>query len=390
MQKKFQTKNQHYVPQFYLRKFSKDGKRICLFNLEKEKLIPHAPLKHQCSRDYFYGENGVLESALGGMEAHFSVVFDKCLDLQKLGKISNEMFSLLAMFAVTQHMRTSACIKAFEEFGKKSHEAYMKRALKAEGFDLSAYDFTVETDEDFPRYVLRIGILNFPLMSDLECVVLKNETAVDFVLSDNPVVFQNPFLEKFIKPVCCGLASRGLQIFFPISPRYVVCFYDSDVYRFSGKNLVVLKSIKDVENLNRLQFFNAEKNVYFTDENTDVKDCLNFWKSNKVWQLSRVGEYMNVSNPNEFLFRISTDAINIGFRLSIFNEKPAMLKAVYQKKAYLRKWIRNPKLSYLVNEYHKAVDAGECQASDFEEFRNRKVDEILNSIKRRKWMNSLK
>jgi hypothetical protein len=59
------NKNQHFVPKFYLRHFSADKKSIHLLNLKSEKPIFGAPLKNQCSRDYFYGEDGRHEKALG-------------------------------------------------------------------------------------------------------------------------------------------------------------------------------------------------------------------------------------------------------------------------------------------------------------------------------------
>lgn len=60
------NKNQHYVPQVYLRAFSEDnnGKSISVFLIEAEKEIQRAPIKSQCSSDYFYGEDLVLEKNL--------------------------------------------------------------------------------------------------------------------------------------------------------------------------------------------------------------------------------------------------------------------------------------------------------------------------------------
>lgn len=98
IQKKSETKNQHYVPQFYLRNFSEDGHGIRTFNLSSGKLIPHAKLKCQCSKDYFYGEDGVLESALGGLETAFSTTFKNCIELPLKERVSDEDFYLLTMF----------------------------------------------------------------------------------------------------------------------------------------------------------------------------------------------------------------------------------------------------------------------------------------------------
>lgn len=64
------NKNQHFVPRCYLRPFTINcnNKAINLFNIDKQKFIKNAPVKHQCSRDYFYGEDLIIEKALQPIE----------------------------------------------------------------------------------------------------------------------------------------------------------------------------------------------------------------------------------------------------------------------------------------------------------------------------------
>jgi len=63
--KKAETKNQHYVPQFYLRYFSVDKKNVGAYILKSGKNIPSAPIKGQASRDYFYSDNMEMEKVEG-------------------------------------------------------------------------------------------------------------------------------------------------------------------------------------------------------------------------------------------------------------------------------------------------------------------------------------
>src|SRR2546425_1225823 len=64
------NKNQHFVPRCYLRAFTLDSANsaINLFNIDRMKFVERAPVKHQCSGDYFYGESLALENALQATE----------------------------------------------------------------------------------------------------------------------------------------------------------------------------------------------------------------------------------------------------------------------------------------------------------------------------------
>jgi hypothetical protein len=59
----------HFVPQFYLRNFSSDGRRINLFNFKLGRAVMGTSIKHQCSKHNFYGFAPDLEKALGGLRA---------------------------------------------------------------------------------------------------------------------------------------------------------------------------------------------------------------------------------------------------------------------------------------------------------------------------------
>jgi hypothetical protein len=67
------NKNQHFVPRCYLRPFTIDGanRAINLYNIDRRKFIERAPVKHQCSGDYFYGKDQLLDKAIQAMEGAY-------------------------------------------------------------------------------------------------------------------------------------------------------------------------------------------------------------------------------------------------------------------------------------------------------------------------------
>src|SRR5690606_32157011 len=64
-----------------------------------------------------------------------------------------------------------------------------------------------------------------------------------------------------------GLAAKGLQIFYPIHPRLMICFYDSKVYDFCDdrENCCSTESIEEVHQLNGLQLINSKSQIFFDD-----------------------------------------------------------------------------------------------------------------------------
>jgi hypothetical protein len=111
-----------------------------------------------------------------------------------------------------------------------------------------------------------------PLVTDLAYKIFLNKTNVPFITSDNPVAFYNQFFEhRDTLGSHTGLASMGLQVFFPLSPRHLLCLYDNDIYRVHGiyHIPVPLTSIEDVNSINGLQFLSSESNLYFSDQTSE-------------------------------------------------------------------------------------------------------------------------
>ena len=76
------------------------------------------------------------------------------------------------------------------------------------------------------------GILNWPLIEDLKCHILINETSREFVLSDHPVFRYNWYLRNSKDLGAVAIVSRGVQFFLPLSDRVTYCLYDGSVYKY--------------------------------------------------------------------------------------------------------------------------------------------------------------
>lgn len=106
-----------------------------------------------------------------------------------------------------------------------------------------------------------------PIMLDMKIKFLINNTSQKFILSDDPVVVHNQFAEnhpRFKNALnTAGLAVRGLQMFFPVSPTLCIAMYDPGRYEYGKKNgQICTVSELDVSRLNLLQVLNTDRCIY--------------------------------------------------------------------------------------------------------------------------------
>mgnify|MGYP000925360733 FL=1 len=106
-------KNQHFVPRCHLRPFTLNGEGVAinLFNLERRRVVPNAPVKNQCSADYFYGKDLHYEKKMQVIEGLYSAAISR---ISVPGyNLTNDDREVLRAFWVLQHLRTEAASRAF-------------------------------------------------------------------------------------------------------------------------------------------------------------------------------------------------------------------------------------------------------------------------------------
>jgi Protein of unknown function (DUF4238) len=98
-------KNQHFVPRILLRPFTKnaEGKTINLYNIRADRLISDAPVKSQCARHYWYGEDGQFEALLSRLEGMFGLARERVM----AGGNSDRDREEISLFMCLQHWRTA-------------------------------------------------------------------------------------------------------------------------------------------------------------------------------------------------------------------------------------------------------------------------------------------
>jgi hypothetical protein len=146
----------------------------------------------------------------------------------------------------------------------------------------------VEIEHDFPILLsLEISTSLPCLLLDLAIKVLVNNTASEFITSDSPVVLFNQWCQGAKGMGATGLASRGLQIFLPLSSSHVLMLFDPSIYHVGNqrKDVVEIATSYDVTGINRLQVITVEENLYYTGkrETAEEIDSLPFdWRQTRA------------------------------------------------------------------------------------------------------------
>jgi len=254
----------HFVPQFYLRYFASNPSRIHLHNLNHSRSIANVSLRDQCYKHRFYGDTDELEDAIAGLESHFAPTLQKIITSNNLPRSNSTGRLLLLFFISLQWLRTSRSVNQQNSMV----ETYLKQVLR-HGFDTTNVDLdSIRFSKSRPAVTsVRFTPIIVDAISDLQLHLVRASNNQVFLTSDNPVVRYNQYYEYFENSQQFSPAFRGLQLFLPISPKHLIMLYDDTVYKVGSikSDITDFVSDLDVDTLNLLQVFNAEKNLYYSD-----------------------------------------------------------------------------------------------------------------------------
>lgn len=267
---KTSKKNQHYVPQFYLRNFSfkNNQTQIGIYNINNSFFYQSAPLKNQASKNFFYGYDGVVEDYLCDLEGKLSTEIREIVTTQNVPQRGSIGHSELIYFIILTHLRNPVNLERIENI----RETMLKFTTE---FDKSRdYDKLIPKITRSKAIAIALSRLetSSKVIRDLEFKLLINKSNTPFISSDLPVVRYNKFLEKEKwSHGRIGLGNVGLQIFIPITPRITLFFFDSNIYKtgFKRRKTHDISKETDIDQLNLLQILNCYNTVFFNEEITE-------------------------------------------------------------------------------------------------------------------------
>jgi hypothetical protein len=324
-------KSHHYVPQFYMRRFSlgEDGKNISLYNHKKDLFVPSASIKHQACEKYLYGEDDEVEAILSKLESTAAIIFSKMIKHFLPPADDSTAYKVLLRYILYQHSRTTKSgddvLDGLNKALKTTFDRFYGPDNMLTGHTLSHDNATLMTLVNAEKHLF--------LLDFMTCKLMVNLSHLPLITSDAPVITYNQYLEKKQMNIGAhGLPAKGLQIFLPIHPRMMICLYDPAVYDYGkdGQYCMTTELEEDIHQFNVLQYLNSNSQLFFND--FVVEDYLKFLHFNFKEQKSTLGafsDFMTSPDKKEVLLNASRDPL-IRLNASFMTTKKEAMDLIYK------------------------------------------------------------
>lgn len=228
-----------------------------MYILKRKKYINCASIKKIACKEYLYGDNNLIENTLANDESVWSKIIGKIIDTEKI-VLNQEEYLMLLLFISMSEARTSLTA----DNNNAQLATLSKLILKMKDIP----NGNVDIKYDIPNLVpLKCAIEIIPVLTDLDFLLIVNESNRGFITTDNPVVRYNQF---FVSRNYCrsyGYGQIGIQLFVPLSPKICLCIYDSVMYTSKTKNIVKIRSGSQINELNKLFVLNAYEHIFFNN-----------------------------------------------------------------------------------------------------------------------------
>lgn len=288
------TKKQHYVPRCYLNRWTNEKHQINVFSKTNEKEWI-SNVYDVASERFFYDINHteLSESALNllhqnGVDPkddeqfieHFfsEQVEDEYAELLKqiVDKeitpwyekncffISEENKILMSICLVYQYIRTKSVRNSIAD-SSKCMEQWMRDMNCSEEL-INRY--TIGTNED----EIIQGNMFFDIdhitklaksFYSLTWILGINRTNTTLFTSDHPIGTYPHIKDSLVS--MSGIGSRGVEVYFPLSPNHILIMVDADYHTgFIGhdRRYVSITDVEDIERYNRLCAYNSGQYVF--------------------------------------------------------------------------------------------------------------------------------
>ncbi|KFF16936.1 DUF4238 domain-containing protein [Flavobacterium hydatis] len=346
-------KNHHFVPQFFQRFFSfeNNGETIGMFETNRNVFKSHVKISSHLGKKYFYGRDGELENWLSKLESDSAPIFREMWEKEKLPIPQSTNHFKMLHFLIVLDIRNPIHFKILKNFEQKLPNTKSKISEGNVSNDMIPGLQEQQSDKG-KLNSLKSSELLVPDLLNLTYKLIKNKTSNPFIISDNPLVMYNQFLEKrnwkFGSQRDFGI--KGLQLFLPLNDSYMLAVYDSDIYKLGNKKeyLVSIDDKNSIDQLNLLQFLNSESTVNFNHKASEYYIRTLHEKSKKHKKAN--DDFINVRK-----LKVPKDMDNLTAQIIEMGVSDLNIKLSLQKLNFISKSCA-VKLNSISDQYRKNIN----------------------------------
>lgn len=279
------TRRQHFVPQFYLRRFCKDGKGCFAFDKTTRTRFP-ARVSDIALQTDFYDLPGdlvkkacpgedldiqLVKKAFANVEGWAKPIFDEILAAaDRYGIIPRTLRLQLAPYIILQLLRTRLSRDLLAEMAQKFREAEVNAYLQEKKPEVAKHVHIIVELDPKVLPVMQAGVFfdedhilkMASIINQHIWFVGINNTIQPYYTSDHPVVKKAN--RELPGRSFSGLRSPGIELAFPLDSRHILVMLERSHFRNMAKfdGLAAPMDPFGVEHFNSLQVVKCNRQVY--------------------------------------------------------------------------------------------------------------------------------
>jgi len=267
-------KLEHYVPQFYLRNFSikNYGKNVYCFDKHTSSKFIADIGNIACEKHFYDFPKGSqsIEKNMAKIESALAVAYRKLVSSKDLYSLNwDERISMATLVAI-QEIRT----KEMREFLRDMIRQFTAKLSKHKLSKEIRMQLERINSAEYPReFQIRMfkSVKEFSdIILSMKWILIENKTETLYWTSDHPINRFNPI--KSQPPLGnLGYLSRGIQIFFPLTPRLSLCLCDLVEY-FDYPEKIKTDNVDNIIFQNHLQLRWSTRFIFSQDDDFSLAE----------------------------------------------------------------------------------------------------------------------
>lgn len=281
------VKNQHYVPQVYLRNFANSKERIWVYDKE-ERNVFNAGVKNVACERFFYdsaemeqvtGNRQFIEKQLCGIEGKFCEISRSLIKSLQEGSftvLKRRHRHFFSAYMVIQMLRTKESRLKTLQMTELMCAVLKKRHNEACLMPLTDSELLQGlTLEEAARHIQSRTLLNASEIESLANILYRHVWVIQeafandtFLTSDHPFS-KRPHIRHAVRSMN-GIASPGIEILFPLSPKYLLTLVDRHHFhhiQLLDGSRICLDSHDEMIYCNQFQIFDSNRFIFSTNDN---------------------------------------------------------------------------------------------------------------------------